>query len=586
LQLNKLNNIPRIAASLALAFLVALSAGCDDSSGPEIPPTPTGIKVSATTVAPGDTVRVTGTDFLAETDKNTVRFNNAFGEAVPYSGTTTRLDVVVPQNALTGPISVFVEENPTPGIGPSVTVPRGVGDVYVIQAGSFELPVPLPTSRYLVVPHATSGNYTARLPYTLTGSDAPPEATPPGVVSAAEEPGIRYRFEAHLREDWARNLRHVPGAKMRPDQPAPAAAQQTRQFYVFDDPDASTVDARNYTRVTAELRYDSQWCSIYTDLDTLASGNLAWAQIKNFGETFDNTIRPTNTRFFGVESDVDGNGKVIILVSPVVNRMTLRIERSFIGGFFNQVDLFRPNQGVPAGTTNFSEIFYVLAADPGGFWSHEHSTAFVAQENIKTIAHEYEHLISFSQRKFNFGSVYQDTWLEEGMAHMAEDLNAINSSNVKRANIFLADPGEVSLENARPGVGPRGASYLFLRWLADRFGEEILEDIVKSKCTGRSCIGSVTGEDFYQTVADWLATLYLSGRGIASSKYNYRSIDLDDFMSLPVSIRDADGNAAAGTVVRSGGDHYLFRNLTTSTNLFTLSPIQPGRLRVVIVQTQ
>ena len=88
-------------------------------------------------------------------------------------------------------------------------------------------------------------------------------------------------------------------------------------------------------------------------------------------------------------------------------------------------------------------------------------------------------------------------------------------------------------------------------------------------------------------MGDWLATLYLSGRGInTSQKYNYASIDLNDFTAIPVSTRDADGAAIAGRVVRSGGDYYLFRNLTTSANLFTLSPVQPGRLRVVIVQTQ
>lgn len=587
---NTLQNsyLSRAGSVPALVLALGLAIACDSDEGPQIPPTPTVSGVSATTVAPGDTVRVTGRDFLAETGRNRVRFNNPYGQAVPFAGNTTRLDVVVPHNAITGPVSVYVEENPTPGIGPEVAVPRGVGDVYVIGSGSFELPVPSPTTRYLIVPHATDATqpYTRIFPYSLSASDAP-AGTPVARATGGVTPGPAEAFEAHLREDWARNLPHVPGAKAYADGAARTVAQATRQFYVLDDPEASTIDPSAYTRVTAQKRYEGQWCIIYTDVDTLATGNLTWADIRNLGQSFDATYHPTNRQYFGVESDIDGNGKVIAVISPVINRMTPSGSEFFYGGFFNLVDLFRAGQGVPAGVTNQAEVVYMLASDPSGVWGVSQSRSFIAQENLKTFAHEFEHLISFSQRKFYFGGAYQTTWLEEGMAHMAEDLCGINTSNVVRANSFLADPSAVSLEHAKAPLQQRGAVYLFLRWLADRFGEEILEDIVKSRCSGRGCISGITGEDFYQTVADWLAALYLSGRGInTSAKYNYTSINLSDFDPLPVSPRDADGNPVSGSVVRSSGEYYLFRNLTTSVNLFSLTPVQPGRLRVVIVQTQ
>jgi len=165
--------------------------------------------------------------------------------------------------------------------------------------------------------------------------------------------------------------------------------------------------------------------------DTLSGGNLSQADFNAFGDRYDNGIHLTNTTYFGTESDVDDNDRVFILVSPVVNRLTPAGSTSFIGGFFLPIDLYSPGGVIPAGTTNETEIFYVLAADPNGHWGNKFSTAFVAQENVKTIAHEYQHLISISFRLLTYGIAYlQGTWLEEGMSHMAEDLNGINGSNV------------------------------------------------------------------------------------------------------------------------------------------------------------
>jgi hypothetical protein len=111
---------------------------------------------------------------------------------------------------------------------------------------------------------------------------------------------------------------------------------------------------------------------------------------------------------------VDGNGKVILLISPVVNRLdegcTLPdpCDCGFIAGFFNPRDLYG-SPPVPAGTSNHAEVLYLLAADPTGVWDCEFPVDETASENLGTITHEQEHLTSFSNRLFFQGGVTQVT---------------------------------------------------------------------------------------------------------------------------------------------------------------------------------
>jgi len=597
----------RLAALAAAAVAaVALVAGCEKTTAPEEeepppPPVPTVTGYDRTTVATGDTLVIYGADFLTPESKNQVRFANPAAVATPFAATTDTLRVAVNQNAITGPVSVTVDRQPTAGVGPALTISnnvRDVGEVWVYggigDAGALSLPFPTGSAEYLVIPHASNPArpYNEVFSYSIATTDVAPLPAPASAAGTAGTMTVGEAFE-HRRHEAARAL----GArvKVRPEAAfAPwsaAAPQQTRQFYVLKDPDADTSLPSSFQRVTAELRYPGAHCLVYTDVDTLASGNLTYAHLKNIADVFDAQIHPSNTTHFGTESDVDGNGKVIILSTPAVNRLTepdSAVTRGFIAGFFLSNDLYAPGQsGVLAGTTNHAEIFYLLAADPSKTWGNIFPAAMVADENIRTTAHEYEHLISISHRLFNQGSTLQITWLEEGMAHMAEDLLGWNQSNVNRANLYLADPGGMTLEHNRAPLEQRGGIYLFLRYLGDRFGNSIYKSIVQSRCVGRPCIEAITGEGFYQTVADFLATLYLSGKGInTSNKYNYQSIDLNDFAAVPVAEHDVGDPTVNGTVWRTGGDHYLFANPTTSTGRFVFNASANARLRAVIVRTQ
>ncbi len=587
---------------LAACLLLTVACGGDDTTAPQ-PDPPVVAGVSATTVAPGDTLVISGSNFTSPPSSNQVRFTNPLGVSTPVAGNSSELTVVVDQDATTGPLTV--SNSSGSDNGPDITVTRGIGDFFVYgglgASNELALPNPTATTQYLVIPHGTNANapFSADYGYQISSANTLLRAASadrgPTRRAAATQSDAQGDFEA-WRWEQASELVERMGAPKTTPRPIEAAAEVAaapfRQFYVLKTASGSATNPANYAHITADLRYTGTKCLVYADVDTSLNpaNNFDDIHFQQFGQAFDNSIEPTNVSYFGDYFDVDGNGKVIILITPVVNRMTPANSNGFIAGFFLSIDLYAPPQ-VPAGTTNHAEIFYVLASDPTAEFNPgipPFPIAFTADENIGTIAHEHEHMISFSHRIFQEGGVTQVTWLEEGMAHMAEYLNDRHDANIKRADTYLQNPGAVSLEDNSTPLNQRGGIFLFLRLMADRYGTDILKDIVQSKCTGRACIKNVTGRDFYDLVPEFLAALYVSGKGItADPRFNFTSIDLADYGTVSAST-GVIGLDAVGDVRRSSGDLYLYNGVLGQDTRLTFFELAPTgvKLRDAIVRVQ
>ncbi len=582
------------------AVAVSLMSCSKDSPTQETPAnTPVVSGVSATIVSPGDTLEITGSDFATPASQNQVRFTNPLGVSTPFSGSSTTLRVVVDQDATTGPVSVTA--NGLTGAGPSVEVRRGIGDFFVFGGlGSSQvlsLPNPTASTKYLVIPHATNASlpYSEDVSFAITTQNVVPTASAFAAGNRAVALDPNEAFEA-WRWDQTRQIIERAGGPGRFTQPisqpgarsVAADIQQFRQFYVLNTTTGSVISPSSYDRVTAQLRYTGTKCLVYADVDTFTAGNnFSGADLREIGAAFDDSISATDVSYFGPYSDIDHNGKAIILITPVVNRLTPSGSGGFIAGFFLSVDLLSP-PNVPANVTNQAEIFYLLAADPNGQTGNSFPIDFARNENIGTTAHELQHMISFSWRIFHENGVTQETWLEEGMAHMAENLNHMNSANIARANRYLNSPGGISLEHNTAPLEQRGGIFLFLRLMADRYGTGILKEIVQSQNTGRASVQAVTGRNFYDLVAEFLAALYLSGKGItADPRFNYTSIDLTDFNPVYVANRVSGGPPVAGNVRRASGDFYIFSGVLGSNSEFTfIDDLGTGRLRQAIVRVQ
>jgi hypothetical protein len=242
-------------------------------------------------------------------------------------------------------------------------------------------------ARYLVVPEFAAGDVTNRATsYVLSDSDA--VASPSSALASAYTtragssslsgargavgPGARQlRFDAALRSreraasargGWpnaasgSKGVRADASIARRASVVPPAGS--IRAFEVI-----STFDVQNptYTTVNAKLEFTGTNALVY--VDTLAPANgFTTTQLNSFGQSNDGTFYSIDVNEFGPPSDIDGNGRVIVLLTPVVNALSPASKCStegYIAGFFDGFDL---SGSLP--NSNQGEIYFGIVPDP------------------------------------------------------------------------------------------------------------------------------------------------------------------------------------------------------------------------------
>ena len=114
------------------------------------------------------------------------------------------------------------------------------------------------------------------------------------------------------------------------------------------------------------------------------------------------------------------------------------------------------------------------------------------------LAHEYMHAVLIGQkgrssRQASGPPLEEEGWLDEAIAHLAEDCYGFSTSNIDyRVNAFLARPERYQLvvddyyaADLFRSHGNRGSTYLFLRWCRTH-GEELLPALVHSRLRMRN----------------------------------------------------------------------------------------------------
>jgi hypothetical protein len=281
-----------------------------------------------------------------------------------------------------------------------------------------------------------------------------------------------------------------------------------------------------FDRITANLRHVAGHSLIYVD-EAAPEGGFRDSDLAALALEFENSIHPTVTGVFGSESDLDQNGRVIILLTAAVNRLTPAGSDGYVGGFFYGLDLLPGRSG-----SNEGEVFYAMVPDPSGTVGPAISRYGALTVIPAVLAHEFEHMVHFNQRMLigeaeNTASL----WLSEALAQMAEDLvgeafwsssqyakaRQYQAGNWHRAVRFLEDPAQVSLlASLPPGtLAERGAGWLFLKQVCGRSEpENLLAALVRSTLSGTESVSAATGLDWPELVADWAGSLYLDGTNV------------------------------------------------------------------------
>jgi hypothetical protein len=288
-------------------------------------------------------------------------------------------------------------------------------------------------------------------------------------------------------------------------------------------------------------------------------------------DEFDEVVFPTDTLYFGGPADIDGNGRVVVLFTPQVNRLTPRSATGRVGGFFLPLDL--TDSGDPAGNglqgpggevcpaSNEGELLYLAAADPEGAFGRPLREDQALRNARSVVAHELEHLLSAEQRLVLGDAGFDglgEVWLQEGLAHVAEEavglrlmdrapggnitweeiegdrrqldrFNTFHLNNFARLDLFMrrptaapvlatADPGGVA------GLQMRGFAWSLLRWAADRTGSDGEPGLFRSLSRGGPShlagienLERATGRAWTDLLAEYRLALALDDAGVEGS---------------------------------------------------------------------
>jgi hypothetical protein len=450
--------------------------------------------------------------------------------------------------------------------GAAAPVDLAVGQVVTNAPGAgFCVHASSASTEYAVIPYFDSpGVPAATVPLQIRGQGltappvpslaifhaAPSITAPPGLVPD-------YRFEAALRDReraniasraasaraWYSATRNIRAASATATV-VPAVGDMVRlnvNAVDFCDSadyrDARVVAVTNKAIVVADVANPA--------------GGFTDDEYRSMGVTFDTLVDPVDRAAFGDVTDIDNNGHVILFFTRAVNELTPAGASSIVLGFFYSRDLLPKTAAPgPCSGSNVGEMFYLMVPDTGGVVnSNKRSKAPVVSFSNGTVAHEYQHLINASRRLYvnGAGNVTEEKWLDEGLAHVAEELNFFRAAGLTpRGNLdstAFADPKFAAAystfeennfkrygtylqqtETQSPlGVDPfdddlptRGAAWDFLRYAADHLsvGQEnaFWFKLVNSKTSGIANLTNALGAPPNSMLRDWAVSVFLDDK--------------------------------------------------------------------------
>ncbi|HSJ23300.1 MAG TPA: IPT/TIG domain-containing protein [Longimicrobiales bacterium] len=547
-------------------------------------PPPQVAGVSPASISAGGEVTVNGASFSDVLQENAVYFDGVRGRVL--SGSTTELRVRVPTCLPSREARISVGLGAVMTAGPPVAV-HGTGGTAVDLAPGGVRTIDHPddlsclrlpggdASAWVLVVHSTADGARPPSQFQLQGL-APHPVTTTAIAPATPTSSFESAWEASLRvrERGLGAALAPPGEGLAASTPLPSVGTQ-RQFNVYEG-------NQQFSRVTASARVVGIRGVVYVDDE--AAAEFTDDDLQYFANVFDDPIHDSLVGVFGEPSDLDGNGRIIILFTPRVNALTPRGSSSFISGFFYGCDLVGSDR---CSGTNRGEIFYALVPDPTGRWSDARSRTTVRAAVPPVLAHEFQHMIHFARRGFSSDAL----WLSEGLAHTAEELVAdaldargetslaqsFRSPNYGRAQQYLTNPPGVSLlgEDLPGSIAQRGAAWLMVRHLRGHHGGTgLLQRLTSSTRTSVANVVHETGRPWRDLASDFGVALWAADapdlEGPLDARYTFPGFNLRQALSTvpgayPLQVSQLSWQDVLATGAVGAGSHRYFRVSTPSS---------------------
>ncbi len=334
---------------------------------------------------------------------------------------------------------------------------------------------------------------------TLTITDSMPELT----TTAGEETlNILQNEIVPINDpiDLARRLegkQDIPETLEGPSTPLEVGAE--KDFW------ATNTNTNKAFTVRATLRYISDHLYFWIENGV----NYDSRDLQRLAETFDSRIYPTNREFFGSEWNpgVDNDPRLYILYARGLG--------GSVAGYYSASDQYHPNARQ---YSNAHEMFLISA-----------DLVSLGSQSIEgVIAHEFQHMIHWYQDR------NEEAWLNEGFSELAMFINGYDTGGTEYS--YTSDPDlQLNTWPVTSDTFPHyGASFLFMAYFLDRFGDDATKAVVAQPENGLESIqavlssiqatdartGSPIGVD--DVFADWVITSYLNDDGVEDGRYAYR----------------------------------------------------------------
>jgi Bacterial Ig-like domain (group 2)/IPT/TIG domain len=292
------------------------------------------------------------------------------------------------------------------------------------------------------------------------------------------------------------------------------------------------------------------------------SGGYTLADLQILANFLENVAYDIDVSYLGAPSDIDGNGKIAVVVTQEVNKKGLRYDPTFnFGAEVRAADYFAPSY---CGSSNEGEIIYMRTPDPAGRIGRPTD---VAADEVKTLTqlmpHEFSHVMQFGYMILAGGAL-QPFWIGEAQATLVEELTGHRvtgrttyqnygydvafeerdkvpwyrgvqwasyyygfvSRSAQRATgapeqcswIGLVSEGNTGPCTANDNIA-YGVGFVFLRWLSDQFGAALAggekalhRPLAYSNTAGFANISKTVGVPIDSLLAQWAAALYVDDR--------------------------------------------------------------------------
>lgn len=339
------------------------------------------------------------------------------------------------------------------------------------------------------------------------------------------------------RIDLARRLLGVTDI---PSPPASAPVEPelgaVRSFWV------TNLDDDYEFQVDAELIYKTEHIYVYYEVGRAAD----WDAIKRSTDVFEETIRPRVHEVFGREwiPGIDGDPHVVILHAHNMG--------NWVAAYYGSSSEY-PVEAVS--TSNEAEMFYVNLDTMRG--------AIGTAEYESVLAHEFQHMVHWRVDQ------NEESWLNEGASELAAMIAGYGASSSAWA--FLHDPAlQLNTWEEHNRSAHYGASFMFLAYFFDRFGEQGTTALVRHPENGLVGVAAALAEigatdpatgapvTLVDLFADWLVANLLRSPDVGDGRYTYHFPALRDLPPASMTHELAASGEAMALEVPQWGAHALY----------------------------